>query len=170
MQGVILWGYVQGQMWRTDAHLIRTDGTERPALKWLRGYVKLTNGYYKLRNVGTGKYLDSSSNGVLSVKRSVGGDGGYWRFAQSSGYYNIDNKYSGRGILDTGDANAVKWIATEPVLAEDDKLWEAVWVRDNVYRFENKHTSRGYLCAASDSMVKWNTGGTGSETEWELIP
>lgn len=37
--GVTLWGWRSG-MWRTaqKAYLINTDGTERPALAWLRGY------------------------------------------------------------------------------------------------------------------------------------
>jgi endo-1,4-beta-xylanase len=38
--GVTLWGYIQGQMWMGDAYLLRTDGTERPALTWLMGYVR----------------------------------------------------------------------------------------------------------------------------------
>jgi endo-1,4-beta-xylanase len=37
--GVTLWGYVQGEIWRTDAYLIRTDGSERPAMQWLKSYL-----------------------------------------------------------------------------------------------------------------------------------
>lgn len=36
--GVTHWGYLQGTMWRTDAYLLRTDGTPRPALTWLECY------------------------------------------------------------------------------------------------------------------------------------
>mgnify|MGYP005845725731 CR=1 FL=1 len=36
--GMTLWGYVQGQMWRTDGYLIRRDGSDRPAMTWLRSY------------------------------------------------------------------------------------------------------------------------------------
>lgn len=39
VKGITLWGYIQGQMWRTNAYLVRLDGTERPALAWLRQYV-----------------------------------------------------------------------------------------------------------------------------------
>lgn len=42
VKGVTLWGYIQGIIWRTDAYLVRTDGTERPALKWLEHYVSTT--------------------------------------------------------------------------------------------------------------------------------
>ncbi len=36
--GVTFWGYVQGQMWRTDGYLIRSNGEERVAMTWLRNY------------------------------------------------------------------------------------------------------------------------------------
>ncbi len=40
VQGITMWGYVQGDMWRADAWLVSSDGTtERPALKWIREYL-----------------------------------------------------------------------------------------------------------------------------------
>ena len=39
VKGITLWGYKEGQIWRKNAHLVRADGTERPALTWLRGYL-----------------------------------------------------------------------------------------------------------------------------------
>lgn len=36
--GVTHWGYRQGAMWRTDAYLVRTDGSARPALTWIECY------------------------------------------------------------------------------------------------------------------------------------
>lgn len=36
VKGITLWGYVQGDMWQQNAYLIRTNGSERPALQWLR--------------------------------------------------------------------------------------------------------------------------------------
>lgn len=44
VEGITLWGYMEGQLWRTDAYLVRSDGTERPALQWLKDYVKRTMG------------------------------------------------------------------------------------------------------------------------------
>ena len=42
VKGMTLWGYIQSDVW--DAHpntyLLRTDGSERPALQWLRNYVR----------------------------------------------------------------------------------------------------------------------------------
>lgn len=41
VHGVTLWGFRPG-LWRTEqgAHLVREDGSERPALAWLRDYVR----------------------------------------------------------------------------------------------------------------------------------
>lgn len=44
VEGITLWGYIEGQIWRTNAFLVRRDGTERPALQWLREYVQSTVG------------------------------------------------------------------------------------------------------------------------------
>ena len=44
IKGITLWGYLQNRIWRKDAYLVRKDGTERPALKWLEKYVKDSNG------------------------------------------------------------------------------------------------------------------------------
>lgn len=33
--GITHWGHLQGRMWRPDAYLIRTDGSNRPAMDWI---------------------------------------------------------------------------------------------------------------------------------------
>jgi endo-1,4-beta-xylanase len=37
--GITFWGYIQGQMWKENGYLLRSDGSERPALQWLRNYL-----------------------------------------------------------------------------------------------------------------------------------
>jgi GH35 family endo-1,4-beta-xylanase len=39
VQGITLWGYVQGHTWIPNSHLIRSDGSERPAMVWLKDYL-----------------------------------------------------------------------------------------------------------------------------------
>lgn len=39
VHGITLWGYRPG-LWRSTAYLINSDGTERPAMQWLRQYVE----------------------------------------------------------------------------------------------------------------------------------
>jgi endo-1,4-beta-xylanase len=44
VKGVTFWGYREGKTWKPNTHLIRTDGTERPALVWLRTYLQGSGG------------------------------------------------------------------------------------------------------------------------------
>lgn len=37
--GVTHWGHLQGNMWQSDAYLIRTDGSARPALTWIECFI-----------------------------------------------------------------------------------------------------------------------------------
>jgi endo-1,4-beta-xylanase len=39
VQGITTWGYVVGQTWHTGTGLVNADGTERPAMTWLKGFV-----------------------------------------------------------------------------------------------------------------------------------
>lgn len=39
---VTLWGYIEGQTWVNNTHLVRRDGSERPAMAWLKNYVRTT--------------------------------------------------------------------------------------------------------------------------------
>ncbi len=43
VKGITLWGYVQGNIWKPNAYLVRLDGSERPALQWLRTYLSSGN-------------------------------------------------------------------------------------------------------------------------------
>jgi len=39
VMGITFWGYRQGAMWQPNGYLVRSNGSERPALKWLRAYL-----------------------------------------------------------------------------------------------------------------------------------
>jgi len=45
VKGITFWGWIQNQIWQETCYLIRSDGTERPAMVWLRNY--LAEGNYK---------------------------------------------------------------------------------------------------------------------------
>jgi endo-1,4-beta-xylanase len=44
VHGITLWGYIQNQIWQPTAFLVRSNGTERPALTWLKSYVPSVSG------------------------------------------------------------------------------------------------------------------------------
>jgi endo-1,4-beta-xylanase len=37
--GITLWGYIEGHHWRDNAWILHADGTERPALTWIKNYL-----------------------------------------------------------------------------------------------------------------------------------
>ncbi|MFZ5988939.1 MAG: non-reducing end alpha-L-arabinofuranosidase family hydrolase, partial [Bacillota bacterium] len=39
VKGITLWGYIQGQTWMDNTHLVNSNGTERPAMTWLKQYL-----------------------------------------------------------------------------------------------------------------------------------
>lgn len=43
VQGITLWGYRQGNIWRKRAYLLRADGSPRPAFSWLTNFVESEN-------------------------------------------------------------------------------------------------------------------------------
>ena len=51
VEGVTMWGWRPG-LWRNDqeAYLMRSDGTERPAMQWLRAYVDTANVVFNVSN------------------------------------------------------------------------------------------------------------------------
>jgi len=49
--GVTLWGSLQDKMWQKTCHLINSDGTWRPALKWMAQYIKDTPVAINLKEV-----------------------------------------------------------------------------------------------------------------------
>jgi hypothetical protein len=57
VQGITVWGYIQGQVWQTATYLVRSDGTERPAMEWLRQYLTAGN----LRSHQSGNWNDVNS-------------------------------------------------------------------------------------------------------------
>lgn len=42
VRGITFWGYQEGKIWRDNAYLLRADGSERPALIWLKEYMTPT--------------------------------------------------------------------------------------------------------------------------------
>ncbi len=42
VSGITFWGYRQGQIWRENAYLVRSNNTERSSMTWLKSYVPTT--------------------------------------------------------------------------------------------------------------------------------
>ncbi|MGB6150992.1 MAG: T9SS type A sorting domain-containing protein [Pricia sp.] len=125
-------------------------------------------GTYTFKNVATGQYLDSNGMSIVTGGSSSGSDK-QWRVVESAnGFYNIDNQYPGRGVLDTDGNKVVKGSSTEPVATGSDKQWSAESLGNNVYRFKSRVSDRGYLAArTSDGGIEWRVWN-GARSQWTL--
>lgn len=119
---------------------------------------------YKIKNVATGRYLDSDGNGVVTATAgSVYDDQDWVATKHSSGAWTLKNARTGRYYLDSeGTNNAVIWNTGDVI---PDSLW-TVESAPGGFRLENAHTSRNYMYATSGGAVRWNTGSTDSSTVW----
>jgi endo-1,4-beta-xylanase len=59
VQGITLWGYRQGEIWQTNAYVKRSNGTDRPALTWLKTYVAANSGGSFCLTVGVNDHDES---------------------------------------------------------------------------------------------------------------
>jgi endo-1,4-beta-xylanase len=82
VHGITLWGYVEGATWQSTAHLLRRDGSERPALTWLRNYVPTTGGGTFCITTGTIDELIHQTEQPIRVFPNPSADG---RFVVETG-------------------------------------------------------------------------------------
>mgnify|MGYP005836765193 CR=1 FL=1 len=72
VKGVTMWGYKQGSIWRDDAYLLRSNGSERPALQWMRDYLgaPLINDTFNEMTTGQAPagWTISNSGGTVNVE------------------------------------------------------------------------------------------------------
>lgn len=73
IKGVTLWGYKKGTMWRKDGWLVDSSFVERPAMKWLRGYV---NG--RTSDTLQAEQNDGQNGGVVPSSVISNTDNGDW--------------------------------------------------------------------------------------------
>jgi endo-1,4-beta-xylanase len=110
VQGVTLWGYKQNYTWLPNTYLLRADGSERPALTWLKNYVAVAppagatwsgggaNGNWMASpgnwSSGTAPIFPSAltfagTTGLTSTNDSVGSTLGGITFSYGAGAFNI---------------------------------------------------------------------------------
>lgn len=76
VKGITLWGYLEGDMWRSEAYLLAANGTtERPAMAWLHDYFNYypQNIRYRLDTgvAGSGTLQLSPSGGIYDPFTNV---------------------------------------------------------------------------------------------------
>jgi endo-1,4-beta-xylanase len=118
VKGITLWGYVQGLTWQTNAYLVRSNGSERPALKWIRRYMATPQAPLAVSPVGT--------TGVPRNPRLV------WRTAPLASSYRL--QVSGTGtfsstVVDSTIADTT--LLLSPLSANTTYYWHVSAANDS---------------------------------------
>lgn len=105
---VTLWGYIEGQTWVNNTHLVRRDGSERPAMAWLKNYVRTTS-IGGGGGGGTSKTIVVRARGTTgqeSVTLRIGGTAvRTWTLSTTMTNYTITTSLSGGSTVEfTNDA------------------------------------------------------------------
>ncbi|GAP48400.1 cellulase family glycosylhydrolase [Streptomyces azureus] len=125
----------------------------------------LPSATYKIRNVSTGKYLDSDANGAITLAAAGSYDDQDWVVTQhSSGAWTIRNARTGRFYADSETNSAVIWNSGE---VTPDSLWRLESASGG-FRLNNEQPDRHFMYGTSAGEVKWNTGSTDSSTIWSF--
>ncbi|MFF0333367.1 RICIN domain-containing protein [Streptomyces fimicarius] len=119
---------------------------------------------YRLRNVSSGRYLDTADAGAVSLEAGSSYEDQHWILTErQTGYWTIDNVRTGRSHLDTDADGKVIW---NTGWVGDDSLWSIQSVSGG-FRLDNKYSGRGYLYG-DGTTVGWNSGSADTNTVWAL--
>lgn len=148
--GVTHWGHLEGSVWRPQAYLVRTDGTERPGLEWLMCYIR------ELGYCTVPEYVPAPRTGgeygiVLEAEEYDDGAG----IAALGGVV---------AYTDDGD-----WVRYDRVVFQDD--WDRLWVTYSKGNEEVGSISIHLDELASEPLVTVplpSTGGWGTSSTLEI--
>lgn len=106
---------------------------------------EITDGWYKIKNLETGKYLRSyGRENILGASLNTGADK-QWRFVKTGDYYNIDSRSTGdgNGILRATGTNIIGTKRRAP-LNDVDKIWRINEVASprGAYRIELRDSQK----------------------------
>ena len=125
--GVTHWGFRQGAVWQPNTHLVRSDGTERPALEWITCYI---NG--------------GGDTCTVPVYVPAGWTGGEFGLTLEAEQYD-----TGQGVLALGSVVAYTdggdWIAFKNVDMQPG--WDTLWAT-----YAKGNTDPGSISIAIDSL------------------
>ena len=131
----------------------------------------LTEGYYLIKCEFCDKYVDCSSgsnNSVLTIQsRNTKTDSQVFHFAQSGGYWKIENVEYGKTVsIKDASKNDCASIVLYDNCNDADQLWEAYSNSDGTYSFSNKNSDlymdvRGINSTNGTELIQcyWNGGG-----------
>ena len=149
VQGITAWGYIEGQTWRSGTGLVRSDGSEKPAMTWLKSFFGGSSG-----GTGVNVWLEAERGTVGSLWQkpadSTASNSAYCTIAagnnsttsaptSSTGWIQLPFSVSSSGTFSL-------WFRTECPDANGDSFW---------VRMDN------------GSWVTWNSIPASSSWRWD---
>lgn len=152
VKGITFWGYIQNDVWTShpNTYLLRSDGTERPALQWLRTYILSPLTPELISPVGT---TGEPRNPLL-----------LWRAAESASSYHLQvaiNRTFSSATVDTTVADTL--LQLRPLEANTRFYWRV--------RAENQYGTSDYSMTAAfmtGDQVSAVSGFKGMTVEFNL--
>ena len=145
VKGITFWGYMQGDMWQVNGYLIRSNGTERPALQWLRRYINMPFPPVLVSPSGT---TGEPRNAVLR-----------WRSSPSALSYHVQvtaaAMFGGDMPVDTTVADTV--LQVSPLDANITYYWHVSAVNDSgasSYSVTSNFTTGDQIVAVDENAAK----------------
>ena len=173
VQGVTLWGYREGKMWRGQGYLLRSNGSERPSLQWLKSYfddggsnttfTPDPNTWYYVES-RCGKRLDEDNDETVDLGDGTSYDK-QWKFVSTSNnYYYLVGRDSNKKLDTNGDGITVDVADGTGV----DKEWKIESAGNGYYHLESRRYSNKRLDADNCNSVDLSTE-QGFNKQWSFV-
>lgn len=109
VKGITLWGYIVGQTWRANTGIVNSNGTDRQAMTWLKGFIT--------GNTNPDPDPNPNPNPSVSLVVTIANDWGAG--------------YCANGNVTNNTSAAVTWTGTAPVAGTIYTSWNAVFTVSN---------------------------------------
>lgn len=131
----------------------------------------ITGSWYKLKNVQTGRYMDSNGEDIATSTSSSGHDKQF-RFVKQGNYYNIDVRKSsgkGTGIFRTiSSSNKVKITNFTP-RNDGDKRYDIKKLSDGTYSIKSTNTNKYLQNNTSNTVtITVKSPSNNKRAKWKL--
>ncbi len=129
---------------------------------------EVTEGVYRIQNVATGRYLTSADRIVTTTENRTGQNREWGFHLNDDDFYNLDSRFSGRGMLDAEPDGRIINSPTEPTSNAPDKSWEFVALDSNRFHIFCREEGRDFLTNNEDNTVGYSTDRS-LRSQWTLL-
>jgi endo-1,4-beta-xylanase len=152
VKGITLWGYIVGQTWRSGTGLVNTNGTERPAMPWLRNFVAGTP------SGGSGVWLEAERGTVGSLWNDNVADGS----ASSGQYVTVQ---PGNNSLNSAPASSNGWVTLSFNVTQAGTY--NLWIRKKAPTADDDSF---WIRMDGGSFTMWNNIPPSTAWDWSRFP